>query len=348
MYRWSYLLGLLLAMPGTIHAATLHVPSEYPTIQEAIDAAAYGDTVEVACGTYYESAEMRSGICLRSATGDPDCVALWRSIHCTDVDDAARIEGFWFHAEDAITCDNSSPAITNCEFYYCAGYWGSINLVDSSPTFSDCVFEHCRAIYDGGAIHATDSHPTLVRCLFHHSMAEDYGGALYLLRGTATFEHCTFWENVAWRGSIVYARSAVVQMSNCSAYMEGQMATIHLTDASQAFLENCIIADSWSGRPVECEGGSEAVLTCCNLHGNNSGDWIGCIADQYGINGNISEDPQFCDPDNGDFTLECTSPCAPFSPPNPECDLIGAWPVGCGGTPVTETTWGAVKALFRE
>ena len=50
---------------------------------------------------------------------------------------------------------------------------------------------------------------------------------------------------------------------------------------------------------------------------------------------------------DGDFYIDCNSPCAPFSPPNPECDLIGAWPVGCGGSPAEKTTWGAMKALFR-
>ena len=90
------------------------------------------------------------------------------------------------------------------------------------------------------------------------------------------------------------------------------------------------------------------ILSCCDLCGNSGGDWVGCIEDQFGIRGNISEDPLFCGPDNGDLTLQDCSPCAPFSPPNPEGDLIGAWPVGCGGTPTTRSTWGGVKALFRE
>lgn len=71
---------------------------------------------------------------------------------------------------------------------------------------------------------------------------------------------------------------------------------------------------------------------------------MGCIADQQGIEGNICADPLFCDPENGDLRLQEDSPCGPGG----DCGLMGAWPIGCGGTPVTETTWGAVKALFRE
>jgi hypothetical protein len=114
-------------------------------------------------------------------------------------------------------------------------------------------------------------------------------------------------------------------------------------------IENTVIAFSSSGGAICCTTERDApVLTCCDLYGNSGGDWVDCVEDQYGINGNISEEPLFCDPENGDFTLQDCSPCAPFSLPNPECDLIGAWPVGCGGTPTARSTWGAVKVLFKE
>ncbi len=61
------------------------------------------------------------------------------------------------------------------------------------------------------------------------------------------------------------------------------------------------------------------------------------------MQGNISADPLFCDPAAGDLRLQEGSPCAPGT----ECDLMGAWPVGCDVTPAAETTWGAIKALFR-
>lgn len=112
-------------------------------------------------------------------------------------------------------------------------------------------------------------------------------------------------------------------------------------------LENTIIADSPSGEAIGWLGPILPTLSCCDLFGNAGGDWVGGLEEQLGVRGNICEDPLFCDPENGDFTLQECSPCAPFSPPNPECDLIGAWPIGCGGTPVAETTWGALKALFR-
>jgi len=43
-----------LAFAGSASAKTIYVPTDYPTIQEAIDAASSGDTIFVYNGTYYE------------------------------------------------------------------------------------------------------------------------------------------------------------------------------------------------------------------------------------------------------------------------------------------------------
>ena len=51
------------------------------------------------------------------------------------------------------------------------------------------------------------------------------------------------------------------------------------------------------------------------------------MAGQLGNNGNICADPLFCDPGSSNLRLQGGSPCAPEH--NPDCGLIGPWPVGC-------------------
>jgi hypothetical protein len=61
-------------LPRTL-AADLHVPSEYATIQEAVDAASSGDTIRIAAGDYYEQIAFRDRtLTLAGEPGEPGTV----------------------------------------------------------------------------------------------------------------------------------------------------------------------------------------------------------------------------------------------------------------------------------
>ena len=88
---------------------------------------------------------------------------------------------------------------------------------------------------------------------------------------------------------------------------------------------------------VTCDGTGTAELVCSDVYGNQGGDWVGCIAGQDGIDGNISEDPLFCDWQNRDLRLQEESPCAPEHNP---CGLVGFWTVGCDVAIPAVSVWG--------
>ncbi len=79
---------------GGVRAGALHVPGEYETIQQAIDAAAAGDTVYVAAGRYVESVRMKDGVDLQGAGAEaaiidapkkwpPTSAVVYGASHCT-------------------------------------------------------------------------------------------------------------------------------------------------------------------------------------------------------------------------------------------------------------------------
>jgi len=97
---------------------------------------------------------------------------------------------------------------------------------------------------------------------------------------------------------------------------------------SRSDVENSIVAFNTGGSAYH-DAGSVPDFSCSDIYGNEGGDWVGAIADQAGINGNLNLDPLFCHPEGGDFTLRDDSPCRGHSPQSPDCDRMGAWPVGC-------------------
>ncbi len=324
-----------------------------PTIQAGIDSASAGDTVMVACGTYREcDISIKSGIYLTSETGTADCVTIdaeWlggRVFYCFGVDSTTTVVGFTAAEGSAdgwgggLYCYGSHPRFTNCTLWsnYAEVGAGGAYLKLSSPVFAGCVFSenyHVNAGAPAGGIYAIGGSPKFTDCVF-----SDNGTGLCTCGGvfcddscTATFENCLFARNVGGMGGALSLLSdSYAELTNCT-FSENFDYTdrgggVECDVRSSALLNNCIVAFSLSGQGVWWDGtGEEPVLVCCDLYGNADGDWVGPIADQYGINGNISEDPLFCDPESDDYHLDEDSPCAPAQ--QPVCGLIGAFGAGC-------------------
>jgi hypothetical protein len=196
-----------------------------------------------------------------------------------------------------------------------------------SAVFTDCEFLRNDAGAEGGAIGWFESSDpstlTLRGCTLAGNLS-GYTGGLFVPAplATVTVENCTFYDNSGLDANGINAGAP----------------------STTVIAHNTIVASGRGGAAVVVGGTAE--ISCCDFFDNPLGDWVGSIAPFLGVNGNIELDPRFCGAGQGDFTLYSDSPCAPFSPPNPECDLIGAWPVGCDVTPVVPVTWGAIKRRF--
>jgi hypothetical protein len=320
---------------------------DFPTIQAAINAASDGDVIALADGTFQGDGNrdinyLGKALTVRSQSGRReqrtiDCQATAQSPH----------RGFYFHTGESLSsvlqgvtitggnptspeawgggilCEFASPAIVDCASVQNEAGWGAGMLFwGSNAEVTDCWIEANHATYNGGGIYCTvGSRTVFTRTTTCGNTAPQGRGGGMVCNGTAPrIVECTFYGNRAWGGGGLW-----------------------LLNASEPILENTIVAFSVEGEAVLCLD-SGARLSCCDLFGNEGGDWVDCIEDQLGIEGNLTEDPLFCDPGANDFTLHGGSPCAPSG----DCGLIGAWPVACDGTLVMRTSWGALKALYRE
>ena len=238
-----------------------------------------------------------------------------------------------------VHCQNgASPTIENCVFAgNQAKTGGGFSCIGGSPTLVGCTFVGNHAYeLDGGALLCTDgATPTIRDCLFLDNTTVAGGAGIGSFSSQVEISGCTFAGNAsspyAGGGALYCGWGSTVRATNCTFVGNSSPdgAGVLCYPDGTLYLDNSIIAFSTVGRAIALYGSSTATLSCCDLYGNPGGDWVGAIAGQLGVSGNIAADPLFCDLLQGDYHLQPGSPCLPHTPPNPACDLAGAWPLGC-------------------
>ncbi len=241
---------------------------------------------------------------------------------------------------------HANPTFLRCAFTGNTAWWGGgggVWLFQASALLTDCHFVENRGFQVGGGLEGIDPESLVITgCLFKDNAVESgYGAGASVGQGTVEISHSTFVGNHG-AGAVTGAGLEFLQVSSASVdvctfvgNIADHGAAISAGYGSLVTVANSLIAGNEGGGALYCDGGL-FELSCSDIWGNVNGDWTGCIAGQEGFDGNISLDPLFCDAAGGDLTLDADSPCAPEA--NPDCGLIGAWPVGCGITGVEMST----------
>jgi hypothetical protein len=175
-----------LLLSSAASAATIRVPEDQPTIQAGINAAAVGDTVDVACGTYHENkVGVRRGVTLRSRTGNPACVTidgdrLGAVIKFDGADVPTRIEGL------TIT-NGSSPAV------------GGVSMLYSTAVeIRDCIIRDnftATAGTRGAGIYAYYSDFVAEHTEIVGNVPGSGGTTVYVYEGSLELYNCTLADN---------------------------------------------------------------------------------------------------------------------------------------------------------
>jgi hypothetical protein len=185
-----------------------------------------------------------------------------------------------------------------------AGVMQCINL-DSTAMVKGITMLNGTRTYDAGGVYCNNADLTFENCIIADNSCGQRGGGVMCTNCSPTFLRCTISDNLAgW----------------------GMGGGVYCLDGSPT-LTNTIISFSAGGEAIGCSGISAPILTCCDVYGNAGGDWVGCIAGQAGMDGNLSEDPVYCDAVEDRYRIEPGSPCDPIN--QPACGLIGAGPPGC-------------------
>ncbi len=308
----------------------------FNTITEGLDAAAQGDTVLVAPGTYSPDREasfpieMKSGVVLVSEAGAEatiiDAEQQDRVMNCVDVDDSTVVDGFTLTGGSANTGGGMliegeqypAPLITNVIFADNSAYEGGGMYTSwyCDATVSNCVFTGNTAAGSGGGLSVDLYAPELTDCIFEGNTAAEYGGGMMVYIFPLRDEE----PPTRIPGGLTFVGN--------SAGLSGGAVYVASTHYGTAF-DNTIMAFNTGGGAADCFATSSIDLDCCDVYGNVGGDYVGGIAGQNGIDGNFSEDPRFCEEGNSadPYTLADDSPCAAEN--NPGCGRVGARGVGC-------------------
>ena len=270
------ILLLLLTLP---YANTLLVPSEFNTIQGAINSSVDADTVLVSAGTYYEKINFEG----------KNIVLIGEDRETTIIDGEEWGAVVTFENNEGVESVLSSFTIQNGYksqlegFLWPYNYGGGIYCQNSSPRISNCIIKDNNTLGNGegdggggaGMFIYQNSSPLLEDVYFYNNSGV-YGGALYIYdNSSVTIESCLLDSNLATlNGGAIHVENSILDLHN--SYISNNTAEngggISLFNSNGSYITETSILNNnsnWNAGGIYVNTGGE-INIFNNLIKNNS------------------------------------------------------------------------------
>jgi len=324
--------------PFLIFSHTLNVPSQYSTIQYAINQSISGDTVLVDAGTYNESINFNGkNIVLTSHfILNNDTSKIFQTI----IDGNGR--GVTFSSNE----DSSAQLIGFTIQNGSSGEGGGIRCDSSSPTLNYLIIKNNRANFDGGGIYAEYSEFTIKNSIIKNNWAGSHwtasGGGIALVYSSIIIENVQILNNTALDGiggasgggiycysSSLFLRNVLI-CNNVTGNWPGgggigshqsNMYTMNSTISGNNYQGiyaansnlNFINSICWNNQSDELRlgvsGTNMIVISHSDIQDGINGIAINDTSKLFMLGNNISLNPEFVDPNQNDYNLLPSSPC---------------------------------------
>lgn len=283
---WSFLMAL------SAMGATIHVPGDFPTIQQAIDAANHGDTILVGPGTYIENLVVaEKALTIASEAGNAGTFIVAQDVNepvvalfATDAG-LLTIDGFWLTGgRGGVDMAFGDVVLNDCVIDLNADapginiYWSTVSLDNtvvsrnggsnvlgggisahlSTIDVTNCQIDRNRGELGGGAF-LSETDAVLTDITFADNEGHD-GGGLFLGLTTVTLSNANFAKNVALNnGGAIYSADAF------GATLTIQGSGIHGNSAVDG-------GGVWIGQDAIVEIGQSNF--CENTANHIAGNWV--------------------------------------------------------------------------
>ena len=327
---------LLLALISPVVAVTHHVPSEYPTIQSAIQDSNESDTIIVSEGIYLENINFlgKNIAVISTDPENPDIVA--NTI--IDGNNVASVVTF-------AAGENRNALLSG--FTIKGGYgtldtqlisnifWGGgIFCCNASPVIEKNIIINNNSPIDtesgsfasyGGGIGCYNSNAIITRNIIKNNSAA-VGGGILTISGNPTICNNIISSNSAYMGggaamlggelinNTITGNNASIVLEEGSSGSGGNVFAENMSGMSLSRIINNIISNAESGSGLYLYGDWDSfTFGYNNVWGNLPANYDEQnVTDMTGIYGNISEDPLLAD----DYHIGTDSPCYNAGDPN--------------------------------